>query len=112
MGGGFSPVELFYRNLALKNGQKVGAVPNHEDHVHAAFTNLNQMLRAIALAKRLGLRVSENPYVDHVDPVHVKNSYHYRRLGMSHGRPVGEAIDVGGNPKLLMKLYRTLSGGR
>ncbi len=31
-------VELFWQNRAWKNGARIGAVPNHWDHVHAALT--------------------------------------------------------------------------
>jgi len=69
-------------------------------------------LRALALARRLGLRVSENPYVDPVDPVHVKNSFHYRTFpGRYNGRRLGEAVDVSGKPQVMARLYKILAGG-
>ena len=111
--GGTAPAELFYRNMALKNGQHIGAVKGHFDHVHAAYTNPQAVLRAIALAKSLGLRVGENPYVGGVDPVHVTDSYHYRRFpGKYHGRRLGEAVDVSGNQAAMLKFYQALAGGR
>ncbi len=106
MGGGFNPVELFYDPLgAFKNGSRIAPIGGHSDHVHAAFTQAQQMRRAIALAQRLGLRVSENPAVDKVDPVHTKNSYHYRSLGPR----LGQAIDVSGNPAKMSAFYRSLA---
>jgi len=73
--------------------------PTHSTgpHVHAAFTNPQSALQAIQLAQRLGLHIGENPYVDTVDPVHARNSYHYRTFpGLYHGKRLGEAIDVSG----------------
>jgi hypothetical protein len=50
--------------------------------------------------------VSENPYVDPVDPVHVNDSYHYKTFpGKWNGKPLGEAIDVSGSPELMMQFY-------
>ena len=110
---GSVPAELFYRNQALKFGKHIGAVKGHYDHVHVAETNPQAMLAAIALAHRLGLRVGENPYEGGVDPVHVKNSYHYRSFKEKyHGKRLGEAIDVSGSPKLMGQYYRLLAGGR
>jgi hypothetical protein len=104
--GGFNPAELFYDPLgAFKNGQKIAPIGGHSDHVHAAFQNAQQVRRAIALARQLGLRVSENPLVDQVDPVHTKGSYHYRRLAPG----VGAAIDVSGNPARMASFYRSLA---
>jgi hypothetical protein len=105
MGGGFNPAELFYDPMgAWKNGQKIAPIGGHGKHIHAAFTNADQMRRAIALAQRLGLAVRENPAVDPVDPVHTKNSYHYRSLGPK----LGQAIDVSGNAGKMAAFYRSL----
>jgi hypothetical protein len=106
MGGGFNPAELFYDPMgAWKNGQSIAPIGGHGKHIHAAFTQAAQMRRAIALAQRLGLRVSENPAVDRVDPVHTKNSYHYRSLGPK----LGQAIDVSGQPAKMAAFYRSLA---
>jgi hypothetical protein len=105
MGGGFNPAELFYDPMgAYKNGQRIAPIGGHGKHIHAAFTQANQMRRAIALAQRLGLAVRENPAVDPVDPVHTKNSYHYRSLGPK----LGQAIDVSGQPAKMAAFYRSL----
>jgi hypothetical protein len=105
MGGGFNPAELFYDPMgAWKNGQRIAPIGGHGKHIHAAFTNADQMRRAIALAQRLGLAVRENPAVDPVDPVHTKNSYHYRSLGPK----LGQAIDVSGNAGKMAAFYRSL----
>lgn len=84
--------------------------PTHSTgpHIHVAYTNPKQMLKAIHLAERLGLRVAENPYTGGVDPVHAKNSYHYRTFpGLYGGKRLGEAIDVTG--KNSQRFYKILS---
>jgi len=74
--------------------------PTHSTgpHTHAAFTNPRLELAAITWAQQHGLHVGENPYVgDQVDPVHARNSYHYRTFpGLFNGRHLGQAIDVSG----------------
>lgn len=73
--------------------------PTHStgEHIHAASTDPNVMLALISEAQRRGLSVRENPYTDPVDPVHAKNSYHYRTFpGRYRGRRLGEAADVSG----------------
>ena len=109
----FIPAELFYDPLGgIKYGKQIGAIGGHSDHVHVAYQNPRAVLRAIALARRLGLRVSENPYVGGVDPVHVKNSFHYRDFsGRYNGRRLGEAFDASGSPQAMARLYRYLSRG-
>ncbi len=83
----------------------------HSDHLHYAGSNPQQMLRAIALARQLGLSVRENPYTDRVDPVHTKNSFHYRTFpGLFAGKRLGEAADISGNPQKLRSLYAKLAG--
>jgi hypothetical protein len=67
------PAELFYDPIGgIKYGKNIGAIGGHSNHVHVAYTNEAQLLKALAIAQGLGLHVSENPYVDKVDPVHVK----------------------------------------
>lgn len=63
-------------------------------------------------AQGLGLRVSENPYFDKVDPVHVAGSDHYRTLGKYQGRPYGAALDVSGDPAKLKRYFRWLEANR
>lgn len=108
------PVELFYDPLGgIKHGKEIGAIGNHMDHIHYSAANAQQQIRAMNLARQLGLRVSENPYVDRVDPVHVKNSYHYRTFpGLYGGRRVGEATDISGDAGKLRRLYLMLAGRR
>lgn len=109
-GTSFRTAELFYDPLgAYKFGQSIAPIGGHSDHVHAAFQNAQATIQAIRLAQSLGLRVSENPYVDPVDPVHVKNSYHYRTFpGQYNGRRVGEAFDASGSPQAMATLFRRL----
>ena len=100
--------ELFYDPLGgIKNGRQVGAIGGHGDHVHLAAGSPQEMLLAINTAKRLGLHVGENPYVGRVAPVHVTDSYHYRDYpGRYHGRKLGEAIDVSGDPRRMAAFYK------
>jgi len=72
---------------------------------------LDEMIRAEQLAKNMGLTVGEN-YNEPggVHPVHVKNSYHYRRFPANP--KVGRAIDVTGPaPKLSAYTKRILGLG-
>lgn len=99
--------EAFYDPLgSYDNGHVGGPIGGHSDHVHLSITDPQQMVQAIELAKSLGLRVSENPYVDPVDPVHVKGSFHYRTAGKVNGRPVGEALDASGSPAAMARFYK------
>lgn len=86
--------ELFWQGqggIDVKNGQKVpqGFVSGHQDHVHVA-AGPKTVVELGQLAQSMGLHVGENPHFGGVNPVHVKNSYHYRNGG--------EAIDVSGDP--------------
>jgi hypothetical protein len=51
------------------------------------------------LAQRMGLRVSEHPAFDKVDPVHTKGSYHYRNA----------AVDVSGDPDAMSRFARAVA---
>lgn len=88
--------------------------PTHStgEHIHFAATDPQKELAAIKLAQSLGLSVRENPYTgDTVDPVHAKNSYHYRTFpGKYNGRTLGEAADASGNSAAMAKLYKLLGG--
>jgi hypothetical protein len=64
-----------------------------------------QVIGAIKYAQSLGLRVSENPYVDKVDPVHVEGSDHYKTYA---GTKVGKGIDVSGDPTKLKAYFKYL----
>lgn len=67
------------------------------------------VVAAIKYAQSLGLRVSENPYVDKVDPVHVKNSDHYQTYD---GTNVGKAMDVSGDPTKLKQYFKWIESSR
>jgi hypothetical protein len=102
IGGGIE--ELFYDPLgAIDNNTNIKAIGGHGSHVHFSARNVGQIKGAIARAKRLGLRVSENPAVDPVDPVHTKGSFHYQKFP---GTKYGRAIDVSGNSKRMAAFYR------
>jgi hypothetical protein len=82
-------------------------IGNHSDHVHFSIINPRAMVMAIGQAQKMGLRVGENPYVDKVDPVHVKDSFHYRGFPNGwQGRPLGQAIDVSGDPRQMAAFFR------
>lgn len=116
--------ELFYDpGISLKNGQQIGPIGNHSDHVHYASTNPRSILRAARIAERHGATVTENPAFDQVDPVHVGGSYHYRNMKLpgrlqelaqkvgASGKVLGEAIDIsGGNLGAIDRRLAALSG--
>lgn len=87
-GKGSGIFELFHGQDAWKHGQRIGAIPDHDGHVHAA-AGPKTVIGLGKLAEQMGLTVRENPHWDKVDPVHTKNSYHYRN----------QAIDVSGDAK-------------
>lgn len=100
--GRVAPAELLNEGIG-------GPTHSTGPHIHAAYTNPQAMLAAIRLAESLGLHVGENPYTGTVDPVHAKNSYHYRTFpGLFGGKHLGEAADFSG-PNA-QKLYRMLGG--
>jgi hypothetical protein len=83
----------------------------HGSHVHYASQTAAEMLRAINIARQLGLSVRENPYTDKVDPVHTKNSHHYQLFpGLYKGRRLGRAADISGDPRAMKTLYQRLAG--
>lgn len=67
------------------------------------------MRALIAEAKRRGLRVSENPLVDKVDPVHTSGSHHYQTYP---GTNVGKAADISGNAAQMRALFKFLEANR
>lgn len=66
---------------------------------------VKRMVNLIGYAQKLGLRVSENPFVDGVEPVHVSGSHHYQVVGKHKGKKVGRAIDVAGDPEALKQFW-------
>ena len=67
------------------------------------------MLEAIQMATKMGLHAGENPYSDHVDPVHVGDSFHYQDYkGKYDGKTLGRALDVSapGDPNAAEKMAR------
>lgn len=106
--------EAFYDPLGQYDNGRFSSkgIGGHSDHVHLSITNPQGMLTAINQAKQMGLHVGENPYVGSVDPhVHVHNSFHYRTMpGTYHGRHLGEAIDVSGNPQQMAAFYKWATG--
>ena len=102
--------ELFYDPLkiAYDEGRWIAPIGNHSDHVHVSFAEPVSALTIIAQAQRMGLRVTENPYVGGVDRgVHVGTSYHYRTFpGNYGGKSLGMAIDVNGTPSQMAAFAR------
>lgn len=99
--------ELFYDPLGgIKYGKEIGAIGGHGTHVHLGEDdNPAAMMAAIRKAQKMGLRVSENPLVDKVDPVHTKHSYHYRTFG-GKNKNLGTGLDVSGDSRKLAAYYR------
>jgi hypothetical protein len=63
------------------------------------------MVTAIQKAQALGLRVSENEFVDKVDPVHTKGSDHYKVVGRHKGKRVSGGVDVSGDPEAMRQFF-------
>jgi hypothetical protein len=100
--GGGGITELFYDPIGgIKNGQSIGAIGGHDDHVHASMGNLQAQLAVEAQARKLGLRVGEERSSD-VHPVHVKTSYHYQTWPGTQWR---KAADISGDPRSMAALY-------
>jgi hypothetical protein len=96
--------ELFYDPLGgIKHNQHIGAVGGHNDHVHVSLSNAPAQLRAIAQAKRMGLRVGQD-LDSNVTQVHVKDSYHYRKYNPR--KPLRMAADVSGDPRAMSAFYK------
>jgi hypothetical protein len=72
----------------------------------AKVPRVNLMVQAMAKAQAMGLTVRENPYVDTVDPVHVKGSDHYKIIGKQKGKKVGAGVDVSGDPKAMRAFFK------
>lgn len=82
-GGGLGGLrEAFFDPVGgWKNGQSIGAIGGHDDHAHFGG-GPKTLSRIVRLAQspewRDKLSVREYAPVDPVDPVHAKNSWHYR----------------------------------
>jgi hypothetical protein len=66
---------------------------------------LDLAVHLIQKAQAMGLTVKENPFVDGVDPVHVRGSDHYRTLGKRKGKKVGAGGDVSGDPEVMRQFF-------
>lgn len=107
-GGNYSGYihELFYDplNIAFDEGSWIGNIGGHSDHVHVSFADSNSAIQIINYAKALGLRVSENPYVDTVDSVHTEGSWHYKNFpGKYNGKTLGMGLDASGTKSAMDK---------
>jgi|SRR5215831_4111075 len=73
-----------------------------------AGNDVNMMLAAQAYARKMGMHMSENyDLPGGVNPVHVKDSYHYRRYATD--QKLGRAMDVTGTPQQMAGFYRYMS---
>ena len=82
--------ELFYDPQGgFKNGQQIGAIGGHSDHVHVAAEK-RRVEYLGRVAQKMGLRVSEqDKFGGRPSGGHAPNSWHYS----------GQAIDVSGDAK-------------
>lgn len=96
--------ELFYDPLgAIKNGQHIGAIGGHDDHVHFSLGAAGAQARAIQQARRMGLHVGEN-LDSNVHRVHVSDSFHYRKYNKKS--PLRMAADVSGDPRAMAAFFK------
>lgn len=81
----------------------------HDDHLHISFTDKKTAMSVIDKAHSMGLKTTENPYAKSdynrkVDPVHKKNSFHYKNFP---GLPlVGMAVDISGDVSKITTLIQ------
>ena len=90
-GGGLSGLrEAFYDPVGgWDSGKSIGAIGGHDDHMHFGG-GPKTVARIVRDAQKAGLTVREYEPVDHVDPVHTNNSWHYR----SGGRGAADASNA------------------
>jgi hypothetical protein len=113
---GLEPLDIV-GDLPLSRQQPAPSVPGRTADPSSAVAapaqtpavklpRLNLMVTAIQRAQQMGLRVSENAYVDQVDPVHVKGSDHYQVIGKVKGKKVSKGVDVSGDPKAMRAFFQ------
>ena len=96
-------LELFYNGpggVNVDNGRRVGRgfVSGHTNHVHVAAGP--KTIQSIArIAQEMGLSVRELAPFDKVDPVHTRNSFHYRNM----------AADISGDPRKMAEFSRRVA---
>lgn len=88
-GTGTGLEEFFGPAGSWDNGQRIAQVPGHDTHLHVGG-DPDTIAEIVAEAQRRGRSVREYAPVDPVDPVHTKNSFHYRNGGRG-----GADIDPG-----------------
>ena len=89
--------ELFYDPLGgWKNGQSIGPIGGHADHVHVGVRSHGAAVAIARRAQKMGLSVRELEPFDKVDPVHTQGSEHYE----------GRAFDASGDPGKQAALVR------
>lgn len=111
--------EMFWNPMGRKydQGSMVqGTIKGHDNHIHFGFEAPDVAVAVIKKAQELGLSVRENPYVDKVDPVHTKGSFHYGNFAEKYnGRTLGKGLDVSGDKTKMRQLFEwaetTYGGG-
>lgn len=106
-------VEMFYNpwtkdNFKVSGYRKVlnSTQSAHDDHLHVASDNADEMKKIIDTAATYNLKTSENPYAKNdptgkVDPVHTEHSWHYVPLNTDF--TVGGAVDITGRHDDIVK---------
>jgi len=98
----YDPIGLNYNN---KRGFKNTPLGGHSNHGHFASQNSETMSKAKILAKSLGLNVTEDGEEDaKIDPVHSKNSYHYKKLNGN----ARAAMDITGQPNKIKQFFQEI----
>jgi peptidoglycan hydrolase-like protein with peptidoglycan-binding domain len=99
-------------------GKKIDGLKwgGHDTHIHFGFDDPQTAITIIKMAQSLGLRATENPFSDNVEPVHVKDSRHYETFpGTYEGKKLGKGLDVSGNSDKMKELFNfvavTIGGG-
>lgn len=115
---GISSLATTLRSIRQEqNAQSVPELPAPVGEVPStarpkASDDIPFVLQAGNYAQSLGLSVRENPYYDKVDPVHTKNSDHYRTAGTYRGKQYGAALDVSGDPEKQKRFFKWLEANR
>jgi hypothetical protein len=88
--GGLYLVELYYRGEAWKNGKRIGAVPDHGGHVHAAaapgrtWQDVVAYLRSVGITPKVGSTTGGT---------HVAGSNHYKGRAVDFPGAAGAGSD-------------------
>ena len=114
----FNPYTKKSGNFGVLDTKKMPnlQIADHDDHLHVASDNREEMVKLINEAQSRGLRCGENPYSDdHIEMVHKPDSWHYYAFPAGAFN-VGCAVDITGDYDTIEKfiddyLYGTLKAG-